>query len=201
MMAAIVLSLAFIGNYARHIVAIVGGIGFGVFIDELGKFITKDNDYFFQPTIGLIYAIFIILYLTFNFLTRYQKLSSKEYQLNALIELEEAIALDFDRKERDQIYALLDQSDQNSAITKHIRGLVDKIRVTTDTEPSTVAKIMHKVNEAYEKFWKLRNSNLLVRCIFVAQIALLSGAIIYTLYVNIDDVIAIANGSLTYCRE
>lgn len=201
MMVAIVISLAFIGNYARQIIAVVGGIGFGVFIDELGKFITKDNDYFFQPTIGLIYAIFIIMYLAFNFLTRYQKLTSKEYQLNALIELEEAIALDFDHQERDQIYALLDKSDKNSVITKHLRELVDKIAITDHAKPSFSAKLAHKINETYDKFWELRNSNLFVRCIFVAQIALLSGITIYTVYVNIDDIAAIINGSLNYNRE
>lgn len=44
----------------QRLCALIGGIGFGLFIDELGKFITRDNNYFFQPTIGLIYAVFAI---------------------------------------------------------------------------------------------------------------------------------------------
>src|SRR5687767_1548428 len=67
MLVALTITLSFLGARAQWIVAVVGGAGFGVFIDELGKFITHDNNYFYQPAVGLIYAIFIVLYLTFNF--------------------------------------------------------------------------------------------------------------------------------------
>lgn len=201
MMSAIAISLAFIGNHSRQATAIIGGVGFGIFIDELGKFITKDNNYFFQPTIGLIYAIFIILYLSFNFLTRHQRLTSREYQMNALMELEEAVAYDLDKQERAQIYALLDKSNQNSAVTRRLREMVDNLRITANTRPSRVGKLIRKVDALYTLFWQQRNSNFLVRAVFVAQIAILSGGIIYTVYMNLDDVAAILDGSVNYSRE
>src|SRR6478672_8743534 len=61
MVVAIVLLLAYLGKGMQHLAAIVAGIGFGTFIDELGKFITSDNNYFFEPTIALIYATFALL--------------------------------------------------------------------------------------------------------------------------------------------
>jgi hypothetical protein len=60
-----------------------GGIGFGTFIDELGKFITDDNDYFFQPTIALIYLIFIGLFVLVRALHVRRPLSDRELRLNA----------------------------------------------------------------------------------------------------------------------
>ncbi|HZA23123.1 MAG TPA: hypothetical protein VFA32_11060, partial [Dehalococcoidia bacterium] len=38
MLVALILALAFLSRSARQLTAILGGIGFGVFIDELGKF-------------------------------------------------------------------------------------------------------------------------------------------------------------------
>ena len=49
MVLAIGLLLVFLSRAVRRPAAIVGGVGFGFFIDELGKFITSDNDYFFKP--------------------------------------------------------------------------------------------------------------------------------------------------------
>src|SRR3990167_6561029 len=56
MMVAVIGLLVFLNKETKYIASILGGIGFGTFIDELGKFITKDNNYFYQTTIGIIYV-------------------------------------------------------------------------------------------------------------------------------------------------
>src|SRR6188508_1839525 len=48
MLVALVLLLGFLNQRAQWAGAILGGIGWGTFLDELGKFITRDNNYFFQ---------------------------------------------------------------------------------------------------------------------------------------------------------
>ncbi|MEX2028794.1 MAG: hypothetical protein WD988_04830, partial [Candidatus Curtissbacteria bacterium] len=47
MLISVIMLLAFFGNNVKKLSAILGGIGFGTFIDELGKFITQDSNYFF----------------------------------------------------------------------------------------------------------------------------------------------------------
>ena len=52
-----VVLLSFVGPAVRPLGALLGGVGFGLFVDEIGKFVTSDNNYFYAPTAALIYAV------------------------------------------------------------------------------------------------------------------------------------------------
>ncbi|WP_226925116.1 hypothetical protein [Georgenia thermotolerans] len=58
---AVVLALSFAGPVVRPLVALTGGIGFGLFIDEVGKFLTQDNDYFYAPAPMIMYVTLVLL--------------------------------------------------------------------------------------------------------------------------------------------
>ena len=63
MFAAQLLLMLCFGRRTERVAAILGGLGFGTFIDELGKFVTEDNDYFFRPTPVILYIIFCVLFV------------------------------------------------------------------------------------------------------------------------------------------
>lgn len=60
---AALLLLLFVGRRALVLSALAAGIGVGLFIDEVGKFLTESNDYFFAPAAPIIYGAVLLLLL------------------------------------------------------------------------------------------------------------------------------------------
>lgn len=91
MLASIVGLLYFHGFRSKFAVATLAGIGFGFFIDELGKFITSDNDYFYRPTAMLIYIAFVLLWALLNRLARYRAVTTQEKAVDAFSKLRDVM--------------------------------------------------------------------------------------------------------------
>jgi hypothetical protein len=188
MLAAITLALTFLGERVQKLSALLGGLGFGIFIDELGKFLTKDNNYFFRPTIGLIYAIFIILYLVFNSLSRLNRLTTREYELNALAQLEEAVLQDLDAIEKRRINELLAKSDPKSPITQELKDLLARLDTVPADKPNRLQRWLSMLDKQYERFWKRRSSQRAVGAFFVAQAAVFVLTTLATIATSFDHV-------------
>jgi hypothetical protein len=187
MLVAITLAVSFLGERIQKLSALLGGLGFGIFIDELGKFLTKDNNYFFRPTVGLIYAIFMILYLVFNSLSRINRLTSREYELNALAQLEEAVLQDLDTIEKRRIAHLLAQADPKSPITQELKQLLARLDTVPTPEPNRLQRWLRGIDKQYEHFWRVRNSRRLVGILFVAQAAVFLIITLGTVVNNFDN--------------
>lgn len=76
--AAIAIAMIYPGSRWRHRAAITGGVGFGLFIDEVGKFLTSSVNYFYKPAIAIIYVVFVAFYLIVRELVMRRPLSQPQ---------------------------------------------------------------------------------------------------------------------------
>ena len=129
MAAALLISVSFLGSRARLWAALVGGIGFGFFIDEIGKFITRDNNYFYQPSIALIYITFVLIYLAFRDLQMRRGISREEYLVNAIHDLEEAVINGLPPEERLKALRYLGRIAEQDDLTLGLAALIERAQV------------------------------------------------------------------------
>lgn len=181
MLIAIVLLLAFIGYRIQLLGAAIGGIGFGVFIDELGKFITRDNDYFFQPAIAIIYAIFAILFLAFRALSDRSELTSREYLLNSLNQLEDVVLDDFDQSEKNKVERMLAKVDKSNEFAGRLRELIAAayIKPTAKRRMDIIYRGRIFLDTFYGRLVRQRLTSNLVKTFFVFEAAFFLLAIAY----------------------
>jgi len=121
MLVALVASLALIGRGLRRWTAVVGGLGFGAFIDESGKFVTADNDSFVQPTIVLIYLVFVGLIFAFRAVGRGRPTLSTAATAAVLDLLQVGRLRGFSPGERGRALRLLDRTDPADPLTRSRR--------------------------------------------------------------------------------
>ena len=123
---AMLVLFAALGRVAQRLAAILGGIGFGAFIDELGKFITSDNNYFYEPTIGLIYITFIAIFLVLEAFRR-QEPGPSEALANAFNQLELAAGRPLDAETKQSTLSLLAKSDTSDPVVQGLTAFVQTI--------------------------------------------------------------------------
>ena len=138
MLLALGLLLLFLGRRPRRIAAFVGGVGFGLFIDEIGKFVTRDNDYFYRPAIALIYVTFVLVYLTMRSLYR-RHATDDERVVNALQEMEQAVVHDLDEGERDRAIAWIAGAGAHP-MARSVETLIRTAPLVPAREPGRLAR-------------------------------------------------------------
>ncbi|MCA9727490.1 MAG: hypothetical protein KC729_07390 [Candidatus Eisenbacteria bacterium] len=148
---AVVIQLGFLGRTARWTAALLGGVGFGTFIDELGKFITQDNDYFYRPTAALIYVLFVLLYVTTWRIRTGRKVSPQEYLVNALQEMEEVALIDLDEEERRRALRHLSKSDPTNPLVRPLTQTLETARVVPTIAPPWLERLKRSGRRTYAR--------------------------------------------------
>jgi hypothetical protein len=166
MVVAIGILLTFVGRSPRRPAAIVGGVGFGFFIDELGKFITADNNYFFQPAAALIYLIFVGLFMLSRAMQRRGGLSPSERLSNAIELAAEAAWGELDVVQKRRALALLDGADPTDPVVGPVRRLLVALEAMPAAEPPRLSRWAQAVRLGYLRLIERRAFRPVVSWLF-----------------------------------
>ncbi len=164
MMAALLILLSFLNEKAAVVASILGGIGFGAFIDELGKFITSNNNYFFQPTIALIYIIFVLLFLISRFIPKYHPYTKREYLVNAIEMIKESAINDFDEEEEKRAREFLKQCDPDNPIVQALKKVLTQVEVEANKPPGIFTKFRRALRKRY---YLIARSGIVINVVIV----------------------------------
>lgn len=148
--------ILFASSVWKPIAALVGGIGFGTFIDELGKFITKDNDYFFQPTAAIMYAVFIILYFGARYFDRKRELTEADHLYLAAQGVGWQAIGKLDKRQQQAALSHLDASGNSSDFAEQLREMLENAELVEDSEQSRILTAREKAADLYWRLVKQR---------------------------------------------
>jgi hypothetical protein len=180
MLAGLLLLLAYLDRSVQHVAAVVAVLGFGTFVDEIGKFVTADNDYFFRPAVAVIYVTFVATFLAARTLIGRRALRPNEALANALALLGSTLDRPIEPDDRARIHRLLRQADPESELTVLLRRYVAGLPGIPDTE-SPIERIRRTLGDAYAAVMANRWSE---RALVVGVVAYTAFAVIGVLVVT-----------------
>jgi len=182
----VLLPLILANRWAFPVSALMGGAGVGLFIDEVGKFITQSNDYFYPFAAPIIYAFFLLTVLIYLRVKRPGERNPRAELYLALDGLLEVLDRDFERDEQvillERLTFVADRADHPNEVrlATALRDLIlsDGLEVMPDR--ASLWERLRKQAAAYETRY-LRKSRL--RWLLIAGlgiVGLLSVAQLFT---------------------
>jgi hypothetical protein len=134
---AVLLPLLLANRWAIQASALLSGVGIGLFIDEVGKFITQANDYFFPAALPLIYGFFLLTVFVYLLFRRRRQEDPRSALYRTLEGLQDVLDRDLDTLEAARIKAHLTIAKQ--ADREDIVSLANAISVYLEKETGRLA--------------------------------------------------------------
>lgn len=125
---AALLPLIFANRWVYTLTAVLAGVGVGLFIDEVGKFITQTNDYFYPPAAPIIYVFFMLTVLVYVLIQKQKPDDARTNLYYVFQDLEEVLDHDLSPFELAQIRARLKkviEADAHPDLTRLAHSLKD----------------------------------------------------------------------------
>ncbi|WP_439033005.1 hypothetical protein [Gordonia terrae] len=135
MMLALVNGWLFLGASARVTSIVLGGIGFGLFLDEVGKFVTRTNDYFYGPSAEIMYILVVLVLLISRIVRDVKRPTGAEALANAAVIAADGVAHGLPerrRRQADEFLAMAGEEGLDAETIGHIRAVLESSEGTPD---------------------------------------------------------------------
>jgi hypothetical protein len=137
---AAILPLIYISPRLHIVGAILSGVGMGLFIDEVGKFITRQYDYFFPAAAPIMYVFFLLVVILVVMIQRPTVIDGRAELVQALEIVREQLYRPLEPVEREHIERDLSkvvESDPDILHQDMAKHLLDLVRSDPRTAPET----------------------------------------------------------------
>jgi hypothetical protein len=182
MLISILILLFFLSRRIEWWAALIGGIGFGTFIDEVGKFVTQDNDYFFQPAVAIMYVIFILIYVAVHTIQTRWSYTKREYLINAIEGLKEIALRDLEEGEKKRAVDYLNRSDPADPLVISTKNMLLNTRAAAIPRPGAYARLKVFLNKLYLAVIGKRAFAATVITIFLLKFVVTTSAVIFYIF-------------------
>lgn len=196
---AALLPLLFTNRKIYALSSILAGCGVGLFIDEVGKFITQSNDYFYQPAATIIYAVFLLVVLLYVHFRKPTNHTARTELYHALDILEEFLDNDLDKDEYKELTERLSKISQEtsypelSQLAKSILDFLKKEKIKfSENELTKLEKFESELMKIEKRFISRNNLRILLTTSFflfslgsISNIAMLTRLAISHEYVQV----------------
>jgi hypothetical protein len=170
LLTACILLLAFLNPEVKVVSAVLGGIGFGLFIDEVGKFVTKDVNYFYRPAIAIIYVCFVGLFGVIRWLGR-RRFTAAEAVLIAVESLKQDAVGGLTAERRARVVHLLAETGASGPLPDGVRDLLQRAELA-HRAPSRLERLSIRARSAWAALTRHRLFRELIFALLVAGAAI-----------------------------
>jgi hypothetical protein len=135
MMLALLVGWLLLGGGARTLAVVLGGIGFGLMLDEVGKFVTKTNNYFYGPAAEIMYVLVVLVLVGTRVVRTIRPLSAHEHLSSATAIAADGVARGLGDHRREVGLRLVEKARREGADTaaaEHVRALLLSARTASD---------------------------------------------------------------------
>ncbi len=103
------LPIIYVNEWVVGISGLLSGFGVGLFIDEVGKFITQTNDYFYPSAAPIVYVLFLLTVFVFSQVKIERRPSTRSFFYDVMERLTEILDRDLSDEEAKNIQKKLDE--------------------------------------------------------------------------------------------